>query len=54
MPEKMFKLNGNKYMVKNVETGQIHAKGTTKAKAERQMSLLNAIDRGYKPGRRNH
>jgi hypothetical protein len=54
MPEKMFKLNGNKYQVKNVATGQVHSKGTTKAKAERQMRLLNAIDHGYKPGRRNH
>jgi hypothetical protein len=54
MPYGMFKLNGNKYEVKNVKSGEIHAKGTTKAKAERQMRLLNAIDNGYKPGRRNH
>lgn len=28
---------------------QVHAKGTTKEKAERQRRLLNAIDHGWKP-----
>lgn len=54
MPYGAFKLNGNKYEVKNVKTGEIHAKGTTKEKAEKQMRLLRAIEHGYKPGRRNH
>jgi hypothetical protein len=52
MPYGKFKLNGNKYEVKNVETGKVHAKGTTKVKAEKQMKLLNAIEHGYKPGMR--
>lgn len=51
MPEhKMIKLNGNKYMVKNVKTGKVNAKSTSKVKAESQMRLLNE----YIPGRRNH
>jgi hypothetical protein len=54
MPEHgMFKLNGNKYMVKNIDTGKINAKSTTKAKAKKQMNLLNSIDKGFMPGRRN-
>ncbi|MCL5667323.1 MAG: hypothetical protein M1383_06160 [Patescibacteria group bacterium] len=28
----------------------VHAKNTTKAKAEKQAKLLNAIDHGFKPG----
>jgi hypothetical protein len=32
-----------RYQVKNTETGKIHAKGTTKEKAEAQARLLNAI-----------
>ena len=54
MPYGAFKLNGNNYQVKNVKTGEISAKGTTKAKAERQMRLLNQIENGFKPGRRNN
>ena len=50
----MFKLNGNKYEVKNVKTGDVLAKGTTKDKAKKQIRLLNAIDHGYKPGMRNY
>lgn len=53
MPYGAFKLNGNNYQVKNVKTGEISAKSTTKAKAESQVRLLNSIDNGFKPGRRN-
>ena len=50
----MFKLNGNKYEVKNVKTSDVLAKGTTKTKATNQIKLLNAIEHGYKPGMRNY
>jgi hypothetical protein len=53
MPYGAFKLNGNKYEVKNVKTGEISAKGTTKSKADSQIRLLNQIEKGFKPGRRN-
>lgn len=38
--------NRNKptYKVVNIENGYVHAKGTTKAKAEAQMRLLNQIE----------
>lgn len=47
MPEKISKTSSGKYRV----TGPhgVHAKGTTKAKAEAQVRLLNAIDHGYDP-----
>lgn len=32
-----------RYQVKNPDTGKVHAKGTTKEKAEAQARLLNAI-----------
>lgn len=53
MPYQIKKINGNKYQVKNVKSGEIHAKGTSKSKAQRQVRLLNMIDGGYKPGMRN-
>lgn len=49
MPAKIEK-HGNKYSVKTPNA--THAKGTTKAKAEAQQRLLNAIDHGWKPGRK--
>lgn len=39
----------NAYRVKNAKTGVVHAKATTKKKAESQIKLLNAIDHGFKP-----
>lgn len=36
--------NKNLYSVKNQITGQVHAKGTTKLKAEAQKRLLNVSD----------
>jgi hypothetical protein len=46
-----------RYSVVNTQTGRVHAKGTTKAKAQRQLTLLNGIDEGFikpkgKKGRR--
>ena len=34
------------YKVVNTSTGKVHAKGTTKAKAKRQLTLLNAVESG--------
>lgn len=36
---------GNKYKVVNTKTRQIHAKGTTKIKAEHQKKLLDYLDK---------
>lgn len=36
--------NRNCYRVKNMRTGKIHAKCTSKKKAKGQMRLLNAVD----------
>lgn len=46
MPTKVQKIDG-KYRVST--PNQVHAYGTSKAKAERQKRLLNAIDHGWKP-----
>ena len=48
MPTKVTK-KGSKYQVKTPNT--VHAKGTTKAKAEAQKRLLDAIDHGFVPDR---
>jgi hypothetical protein len=47
MPVKISKTSGGKYRVSTPHGTK--AKGTTKAKAEKQRRLLNAIDHGYKP-----
>ena len=46
MPAKVKKTDG-KYRVST--PGGVKAKGTTKAKAEAQQRLLNAVDHGWKP-----
>ena len=46
MPVSIHK-RGNRYEVDT--PNQVHAKGTTKAKAVRQARLLNAIDHGWTP-----
>lgn len=38
---------GNKYQVST--PNQVHARGTTRAKAEAQKRLLNAVEHGWKP-----
>lgn len=47
MPVKVTKKPGGKYKVET--PNMVHAKGTTKAKAESQERLLNAIEHGLKP-----
>jgi len=45
MPYKIRKLRGKDlYQLKNVETGKIHSKYSTKKDAEKQLRLLNAIE----------
>ena len=46
MPAKITKVKGG-YQVKT--SNAVHAKKTTKAKAEKQKRLLNAIDHGFIP-----
>jgi len=45
MPFIITKLSNGKYQVKNKETGKIHAKGTTKAKAQKQVKLMQWVDK---------
>lgn len=49
MPVKVTKVKGG-YKVSTPNA--VHAKHTTKAKAEKQARLLNAIDHGFKPTKR--
>ena len=48
MPTKVSK-KGGKYQVKT--PNMVHAKGTTKVKAESQKRLLDALEHGWKPRR---
>jgi hypothetical protein len=48
MPYEMKKVDG-KYKVVNKETGKVHAKATSKKKAQAQMRLLHGVDTGWKP-----
>ena len=45
MPYTIEKYNGD-YRVLNSQTGKVHAKHTTKAKAEAQVRLLHSIEDG--------
>lgn len=47
MPAKISKNKSGGYTVKT--PNMTHAKNTTKAKAEKQQRLLNAIDHGFVP-----
>lgn len=49
MPTKIEKVGKGKYRVRTPNS--VHAKGTSKAKAEAQQRLLNAIDHGWRPDR---
>ncbi len=49
MPAKMRKLPSGRYSVSTPNA--VHAKSTTKEKAEAQKRLLNAIDHGFVPNR---
>ena len=46
VPARISKVRGG-YSVKT--PNQVHAKATTKTKAEGQQRLLNALDHGWKP-----
>ena len=40
---------GDGFEVVNAATGKVRAKHTTRAKAERQVRLLNAVEHGFRP-----
>lgn len=48
MPYKISKVKGNKYKVTNIATKKVLAKGTTKAKAEAQVKLINMLKKKKK------
>lgn len=49
MPIKVRKVRGKEcYQVKNIDSGKIHAKCSTKAKAESQKRLLDGLEHGMK------
>jgi hypothetical protein len=48
MPYKITKLKNNKYQVKNTKTNKITSKSTTKTKAEKQVRLLDMLDKKKK------
>lgn len=50
MPYKVNQVMGG-FEVVNTQTGKVHAKHTTRVKAERQVRLLNAVKHGLKPRR---
>jgi len=47
MPVKITKVSGNRFRVSTPNA--VHAKATTKEKAESQERLLNAVEHGWKP-----
>jgi hypothetical protein len=47
MPAKVYKKAQGTYQVRTPHG--VHAKGTTKKKAEAQARLINAVDHGWKP-----
>ena len=47
MPEKIEKTSKGKYRVST--PGGVKAKGTTKAKARRQVNLLRGVEHGWEP-----
>ena len=52
MPYELVKKVGG-YVVKNLESGKEHSKKPIpKSRAEAQMRLLYAIDKGYVPGKK--
>ena len=45
MPYKLIRLNNKCYSVKNTITGKLHSKCSTLKNAEKQLRLLNYIER---------
>ncbi|UFS70212.1 hypothetical protein LPW11_20350 [Geomonas sp. RF6] len=52
MPAKVTKNKDGSYKVSTPNA--VHAKGTTKGKAEAQARLLNAMDHGFVPDKQKH
>ena len=50
MPNERRKVDG--HQVRNKATGKVHAKSTTKAKAESQIRLLRGVEHGMVPRRK--
>lgn len=53
MPYKLTKNSGYGYSVINTETGKVHSARTSKVKAEGQIRLLTALDKGTIIKKRN-
>ena len=49
MPYEKVSTGKGKYNVRNKESGKVHARGTTSAKADAQMRLLYGVEHGMKP-----
>ena len=49
MPYSIQDAGGGKFKVVNRESGNVHSKATTKAKAEAQVRLLHGVEHGMKP-----
>ena len=49
MPYKKVSLGGGRFKVVNRETGNVHSKATTEAKADSQLRLLHGVEHGMKP-----
>ena len=41
--------NKGKYRVRNTQSGEVHAKATSKSNAEAQVRLLHGVKHGMKP-----
>jgi hypothetical protein len=48
MPYQIKQISPRRYSVINSKTGEVHAKSTTKAKAEAQVRLLEAAEKNGK------
>ncbi len=52
MPYELIQISPRRFSVINKETGEVHAKSTTKAKAEAQLRLLRGVEGGeWKPSK---
>ena len=51
MPYKSVR-KGKCFDVENLETGKVHAKCTTRAKAQKQMNLLRGVEHGWTPSKK--
>lgn len=52
MPYAIKEVASERFKVVNKNTGAVKAKSTTKAKAVRQVRLLDALEEGYEPSKR--